>query len=208
MSIKSLIGFENLFSKEFGKDILRKPSRLLTGIDPASTKVWNKVLGRDDKPLVNAFGSPGSQYYDMAEAKGIDTGSAKNLHRVADVVAGIYGAQGLAGIGGGGAAPAGAGVPGAGGAAPTEAAPAVGGGSAPSGGAGSALSDPNSKQAMTQAMLKGGMNGFNQGIQQQAPESRPMQIADGTPIISGEAERIRREQMIQAMLAQTQKGIA
>lgn len=100
--LSDLVKFQNVFSKDFTKDIFDKPQRLLTGIDPASTKVWNKVLGRDDKPLVNVFGSPGQQYYDAAAAKGIDTKAAGTFHGIADMIAGIYGAQGIAGIGGAG----------------------------------------------------------------------------------------------------------
>lgn len=95
--LKNLIGFENSFTKNFGKDLLENPTRLLTGIDPASTKLWNSVLGRDDQPLVNWFGSPGQQYYDQARLEGIDTGAANKFHAVADTIAGIYGANGLAG---------------------------------------------------------------------------------------------------------------
>lgn len=101
--LKKLVGFENSFSKNFTKDTFDKPSRLLTGIDPASTKVWNTVLGRDDKPLVNVYGSPGQQYYDQAQADGIDTAPAQAFHSVADKVAGFYGMQGISGIGGGAA---------------------------------------------------------------------------------------------------------
>lgn len=75
--LKKLVGFENSFSKNITKDIFHNPTRLLTGIDPASTKVWNKVLGRDDAPLVNVYGSPGQQYYDRAQADGIDTAPAQ-----------------------------------------------------------------------------------------------------------------------------------
>lgn len=93
----NLLGFENSFSKNFTKDILKKPTRLLTGIDPGSTKIWNKALGRDDPALVNWFGSPGQKYYDQAQAEGIDTDAAGKFHTVADTVAGIYGGSGLAG---------------------------------------------------------------------------------------------------------------
>lgn len=101
---KSLLGFENNFSKNILKDIAHDPTRLITGVDPASTKLWNGVLGTDNQALVNPLGSPGQQYYDRAAADGIDTGPAQGFHKVADVVAGAFGANGLAGIGGAGAA--------------------------------------------------------------------------------------------------------
>lgn len=102
--LSDLFDFENMFTGSFVEDIFDKPSRLITGIDPASTKVWNKVLGRDDEPLVNVFGSPGKKYYEEAAKKGINTKAAGTLHTIADTIAGFYGAQGLAGIGGSGPA--------------------------------------------------------------------------------------------------------
>src|SRR3972149_2401609 len=98
--LKKLMGFQNSFSKNFGKDLLKHPTRLLTGIDPLSTKISNTVLGRDDKPMVNMTGSPDEQYYAKAEAEGVDTGAARKFHKVADNVAMAIGAQGLAGVAG------------------------------------------------------------------------------------------------------------
>lgn len=130
--LKKLVGFENNFTKNILGDIGNDPTRLITGIDPFSTKLWNGVTGSDNQPLVNAFGSPDQQYYDRAQADGIDTGPAGQFHGAADVVAGMFGANGLAGIGGAGA---GAGAGGAG-AAGTGAAGAggVGAGAAAGGG--------------------------------------------------------------------------
>jgi hypothetical protein len=119
--LKKLVGFENHFTKNFAKDIWSDPSRLLTGVDPFSTKVWNGVLGTDNKPMVNMLGSPDRQYYESAQAAGIDTGPAENFHQVADVVAGAFGAAGLSNAAGNlynmagqGAAGAGTGAAGAG----------------------------------------------------------------------------------------------
>lgn len=95
--LSNLVGFQNSFTKNLGSDILSNPTRLITGVDPASTKLWNTVLGTDNKPLVNYFGSPGEQYYEKAQAEGIDTGAASKFHAVADTIAGIYGASGLSG---------------------------------------------------------------------------------------------------------------
>jgi hypothetical protein len=109
--LKKLAGFENNFTKNLLGDLASDPSRLLTGVDPFSTAAWNGVLGTDNEAMVNAFGSPGQQYYDRAAADGIDTGPAGQLHGVADVIAGAFAANGLAGIGGGaGAAGSGAGA--------------------------------------------------------------------------------------------------
>ena len=125
---KSLLGFENDFSKNILKDIISDPTRLITGVDPASTKLWNGVLGTDNQALVNPLGSPGQQYYDRAEANGIDTGPAQGFHKVADVVAGAFGANGLASIGGSAGAAAGGGATATGGGIATGGAAAAGGG--------------------------------------------------------------------------------
>jgi hypothetical protein len=178
--LKSFLGFQNLFSKEFGKDIFRKPTRLLTGIDPASTKVWNKVLGKDDKPLVNAFGSPGEQYYQQAEAKGIDTGAARGFHALADKVAGFYGAQGIGNAMAGGAS---------------------------AGGSGGEAAAGDGKFDIMQAMMKQGFGGQPQAS---GGASRPFApISDGSPIVAGgDDERMRREQILQAQLELLRKGMA
>ncbi len=97
---KKLTGFQNSFSKNFTKDLFKDPTRLLTGIDPLSTKLWNGVTGSDKKSLVNVFGSPGEQYYQQAEADGIDVGPSRTLHGIADVVAGFYAGQGLGNLAG------------------------------------------------------------------------------------------------------------
>jgi hypothetical protein len=107
--LKKLVGFENSFSKNLTKDLFKNPTRLLTGIDPLSTKISNALTGQDNDPMVNMFGSPDKQYYDRAEADGIDTSAAQKFHKTADVIAGLAGAYGLSGIGGGAAGAAGGG---------------------------------------------------------------------------------------------------
>ena len=98
--LKKLVGFENSFSVDIAKDIISDPTRLITGVDPLSTKVWNGVTGSDNKALVNVWGSPGEQYYESAAAKGIDVGPARQFHAVADTIAGIYAAQGMGNVAG------------------------------------------------------------------------------------------------------------
>lgn len=97
-----------------GKDILKRleddPKRLILGVDPASTFLWNKILGRDDEPIVNQLGGAmgsgslglgdGGGVFDRAEAQGIDTGAGQSMQNIAEVIASFYGAQGLGGIGG------------------------------------------------------------------------------------------------------------
>lgn len=74
------------------KNFKDNPIRLAVGsVDPASTKLWNTILGRDDKPLTNAFGSPTKDNYRSAEARGVDTRGARDFFRIGDSIAGFYG---------------------------------------------------------------------------------------------------------------------
>ena len=99
--------------------IKKNPARLLYGaVDPASTWAWNKVLGRDDKPILNQLGSPmggggmglnknGGVYAD-ARRDGLsrgEVGQGQTFFGIGDTIAGIYGGSALgsaAGLGEGG----------------------------------------------------------------------------------------------------------
>jgi hypothetical protein len=107
--------FEKFHLSDMWDRIKDDPKRLLLGVDPASTEIWNGILGRDDEPIVNFLGGPmGSGWtgmgtggvYDRAEAEGINTKAAMGMHDVAETVAGIWGgygaAQGMGGAFGGG----------------------------------------------------------------------------------------------------------
>lgn len=94
--LKKALGFENSFTKNITKDILAHPTRLLTGIDPISTKISNKILSREDKPLVNMLGSPDEQYYQRAAEDGVDVSAGRQFHALADTIAGMYAGSGLA----------------------------------------------------------------------------------------------------------------
>lgn len=102
---KDILGFE-LFN---GKKILGKlkdnPVRALVGsFDPVSTKAWNKVLGRDDKPIFDQWGGASYDTYSDAERSGIDTKAGHNMQRVARAVAAYFaGSYGMSNLGGGGA---------------------------------------------------------------------------------------------------------
>jgi len=78
------------------KGVLHDPSRLITGVDPASTKLWNGITGSDKAPLVNMFGGPTGSQLDAVNAGGL----ARTGFKVADTVAGLYGGAGaLSGLG-------------------------------------------------------------------------------------------------------------
>lgn len=106
--------------------------RVLVGaIDPASTKVWNKVLGQDWEPMVNQWGGASSDTYDKANAAGINTGPGKSMHQLAQAIAGTiaggYGASQLGGLfgSGGGAGSGGLQTLGEGSVAPLSSAPTI-----------------------------------------------------------------------------------
>jgi hypothetical protein len=94
MSLKDALGFESFDVKNFFQNLKHDPKRAFLGVDPLSTKGWNAILGRNDKPLVNQFGGPTNDTFDKANQQGIDTGTASTLHGVAKGVAGALGAYG------------------------------------------------------------------------------------------------------------------
>lgn len=108
----NVLGFEKFHTQDLLKNVWEHPQRLLTGVDPISTRISNAILGRQDKPLVDQMGGATGDDYRKAEAAGIDTSAGKGLQNVAHVVAALaaagYGASALGGAGAGGAAGAGA----------------------------------------------------------------------------------------------------
>lgn len=114
--ISDSLDFEKFFAKDLWSGIKKDPKRLVLGVDPASTWAWNKVLGRDDDPLVDQMGGPydgrvfsfghgNGGVYDRAQDAGINTKSASMNHDAAHLIAGAYGAAGIGGafgLGGGG----------------------------------------------------------------------------------------------------------
>lgn len=94
--LKKALKFESFNVKNIIKDIAKNPQRLLTGaVDPLGTKITNKVFGTKYDPVVNQLGGATEKRFRDAEARGLDTGLARDLHKVAGLVAGFYGAQGL-----------------------------------------------------------------------------------------------------------------
>lgn len=83
--------FEAFNLKGMLNQVKDNPARLLYGAaDPFSTKVWNKILGRDDKPLVDQWGGAAKHRYQEAEDAGIDTGAGKQMHGLAKAIASFY----------------------------------------------------------------------------------------------------------------------
>lgn len=115
--------FEGFNLKGMLNQIGDNPARILYGsADPFSTNVWNKILGTDDKPIIDQYGGAAPQRYEEAQQAGINTGPGAQMHGVARTIASMYGGQALGGAMGGGAGAGGGtsamGAPAAGGAAP------------------------------------------------------------------------------------------
>lgn len=218
--------FELFNLKGMGKQIKDNPARLLYGsADPFSTKVWNKVLGRDDKPLVDQWGGAADHRYDDAEEAGINTGPGKTMHGVAKTIAGIFAGGAAAGAMGGGASAAGTGAANAGTAASaapwvdgagTIVAPAAGTGSGAIGGlpqSGGLLSSANSAMTEYKPLLDASSTGIQMsGLLNPKQEPQPVQVdqakggaetmaaiaGQGAPatVQAGMQERARRRAMM------------
>lgn len=84
--------------------IKKAPERLAIGaIDPASSKAWSAVTGKDYQPLVDQYGGATEDTYQRAEQDGIDTGPGRTMHGVARTVVNFVAGGKLAdkaGIGG------------------------------------------------------------------------------------------------------------
>lgn len=103
--------FEVFNLKGMANQVKDNPARLLYGAaDPFSTGVWNKILGRDDKPLIDQWGGAAKHRYEEAEDAGINTGPGKTGHGIAKAIASIYAGGALGGAMGGGANAASAGA--------------------------------------------------------------------------------------------------
>lgn len=115
--LSDVLDFEKFHTKDLWERLKDDPKRLLLGVDPWSTKIWNKVLGRDDEPLVDqmggayggqtfSMGNPEGGVYQRAREAGIDTTSGSQLQDLAHVIAaqyaGGYGASKLPSFGFGG----------------------------------------------------------------------------------------------------------
>lgn len=100
--------FEMFNLGAMGNQVKDNPARLFYGsADPFSTSMWNKVLGTDDKPLVDQWGGAAPQRYEEAQDAGINTGPGKTMHAIAKTIASIYAGGAAGGLLSGGAGAAG-----------------------------------------------------------------------------------------------------
>lgn len=88
--------FKKFEAKKFVGAIVKKPSRLLTGVDPWSTKVWNTVKGSHDVGLVDQWGGTSKENIAAAKKAGINIGPGMTMEKIAHVVAAFFAGQGLA----------------------------------------------------------------------------------------------------------------
>lgn len=93
--LKRALKFEAFNVKKIAKGVFKDPKRLIFGIDPLGTKIGNKVMGTNDKALVNQLGGATDDTFAQAKARGMDTGLAKGLHTTAGLIAGWYGGNAL-----------------------------------------------------------------------------------------------------------------
>ena len=114
MSFLGDVGSFEMFNLgAMGNQVKDNPARLFYGsADPFSTNMWNKVLGTNDKPLVDQWGGAAPQRYEEAQDAGINTGPGKTMHAIAKTIASIY-AGGAAGSAAGGLLGSGSGAAGA-----------------------------------------------------------------------------------------------
>jgi hypothetical protein len=103
MSFLGDVGSFEMFNLgAMGNQVKDNPARLFYGsADPFSTNMWNKVLGTNDKPLVDQWGGAAPQRYEEAQEAGINTGPGKAMHTVAKTIASMF-AGGAAGSAAGG----------------------------------------------------------------------------------------------------------
>lgn len=113
--LSDILGFESFHTKDLLNGIKKDPKRLILGVDPYSTKAWNKVLGKNDQPLVDqmggaygghaisAFGNNEGGVYKRAQDAGIDTEAGAGMQDLAHAVSAIFAGQYGAGQLGGGA---------------------------------------------------------------------------------------------------------
>ncbi|RON17952.1 hypothetical protein BK660_21935 [Pseudomonas brassicacearum] len=149
MSFLGDVGSFELFNLgAMGNQVKDNPARLLYGsADPFSTGMWNKVLGTNDKPLVDQWGGAAPQRYGEAQDAGINTGPGQTMHTIAKTIASIYAGGAAGGLLGGGSGAA-SGAAGSAGTAGTA--------GASTGGAGFGLGQPAVSGTMGSAAYAGG----------------------------------------------------
>jgi hypothetical protein len=178
-TLGDILKFEGFNLKTMLKKAGDDPERLFLGAaDPAGSKFWGKVTGKDYEPIVDQWGGASNDTYDKAHAAGVRTGPGKAAHGVARAVAAYFTGQWLGGLGGAGAAGSGGGGAAAGGGTvPSTFIPGVDSAALGSSGAATGPSSVNLVNAGgTMETGLGGAGGFNlQQMRQWNSATQPQQ---------------------------------
>ena len=163
--LKNVLGFEKFGLKDIGRQLKKDPERILLGaFDPASSKMWSKVTGKNYEPVLDQMGGQSSGAYKRASEAGIDVSDGRKMHNVAKAIAAFYaGSYALSAAGGAGAAGGGAAGGGAGGASSGAINPALIESSVGSSGYGVSSASPGFSGGSLGSA--GGGTSFNQGMQ-------------------------------------------
>lgn len=166
--LSDIIDFKLFEGKKVLGALKKDPTRLLTGVDPASTKVWNAVKGTDDKPLVDEWGGTTKENMAAADKAGINTGPGRAMEGLAHAVAAYFAGNYAGGKLGLGNASTGANTNATNPALIESAVGTPGYGASSASGAGAGLSSANPQQWMQLGQQFGKMG--NSGGQQQEIE--------------------------------------
>jgi hypothetical protein len=193
--LSDIFDFKIFEGKKILSDIRKKPSRLLTGVDPASTSFWNKVKGSDDKAIVDQYGGTTKENMAAMDKAGINTGPGRAMEGIAHIVASIYAGKGLSGIGGGASAGSNATNP-----ALAESAVGTSGygaSSASPGYAGAGSSGLSGQNWTDMGRMMGNRSG---GGNRPPAEIQPVEVMS-------EEERLRQQQLEEEAIAQSSKKV-
>jgi len=85
------LDFEVFQLDKWWEMIKEDPERLLMGsADPLGAELWGGVTGKDYEPMVNVWGGPTEETFAEAGEAGIDTGTAEDIHAIAEGIAQAY----------------------------------------------------------------------------------------------------------------------
>ena len=83
--------FEKFQLSEWWDNIKENPEQMILGAnDPLGAEIWGGITGKDYEPQVNLWGGPTGATFEKAEAEGIDTERAQQIHEVAEGIAKAY----------------------------------------------------------------------------------------------------------------------
>ena len=94
-----LLRFQSHEGKNVWQNLQDNPERAFLGsADPMSTKLWNSILGTEERSLVNEWGGPTDYDYKTAQDRGMDTQSPRAGHALAQMIAKSYASKATGGL--------------------------------------------------------------------------------------------------------------